>query len=223
MKGAMRTLARAIRFATPLMTLAACLAVTIGFFQFTARVQALAPPSPTPAADAIVVLTGGTQGRLDTGLALLRAGVGERLLISGVNPTLSDKDLHDALEISDALAACCVDLGREAQDTLGNASETAAWAQSHGFDRLLLVTDDYHMPRSYIELRLAMPEMTLVPYPVESRWSNPSGWAADPGAAGRMVMEYGKFLIVRLREKVITALDDKPSEQPAEQGGETPA
>jgi hypothetical protein len=69
------------------------------------------------------------------------------------------------------------------------------------------VTDDYHMPRSYIELRLAMPGVTLLPYPVETPWSNPTFWGSHPGAAGRMAIEYGKFLIVRLREAVIAAFD----------------
>lgn len=207
MTTAARFLARAIRFATPLLSIGLCFALVAGFLQFVNRVHALQAPPEPPTAEAIVVLTGGTQGRLDTGLELLRDGVGERLLISGVNRDLSDEALHEALEISPELAACCVDLGRDAQDTLGNASETAAWAQKWGYERVLLVTDDYHMPRSYIELRLAMPGVTLLPYPVETRWSNPSFWGSHPGAAGRMAMEYGKFLIVRLREGVIAAFD----------------
>jgi uncharacterized SAM-binding protein YcdF (DUF218 family) len=212
MRGALRTLARMIRIAAPIFSVAAVLAVAAGFVQFTGRVQGLGPPAAPPPADAIVVLTGGTQGRLDTGLALLRAGAGERLLISGVNPSLRDDEVHDALEISEELADCCVDLGREAQDTLGNASETAAWAQSFGYKRLLLVTDDYHMPRSFIELSLAMPEVTLLPYPVESQWSDPGAWVANPGAAGRVAVEYGKYLIVRLREGVIEILRAQPSQ-----------
>jgi uncharacterized SAM-binding protein YcdF (DUF218 family) len=200
-------LARAIRFATPLLSIGLCFALVAGFLQFVNRVHALQPPEAPPTAEAIVVLTGGTQGRLDTGLELLRDGAGERLLISGVNRDLSDEALHEALQINPELAACCVDLGRDAQDTLGNASETAAWAQKWGYQRVLLVTDDYHMPRSYIELRLAMPGVTLLPYPVETPWSNPTFWGSHPGAAGRMAIEYGKFLIVRLREAVIAAFD----------------
>jgi uncharacterized SAM-binding protein YcdF (DUF218 family) len=200
-------LARAIRFATPLLSIGLCFALVAGFLQFVNRVHALQPPEAPPTAEAIVVLTGGTQGRLDTGLELLRNGAGERLLISGVNRDLSDEALHEALQINPELAACCVDLGRDAQDTLGNASETAAWAQKWGYQRVLLVTDDYHMPRSYIELRLAMPGVTLLPYPVETPWSNPTFWGSHPGAAGRMAIEYGKFLIVRLREAVIAAFD----------------
>ncbi len=216
MRTAARFFARAIRFATPLLSIGVCIALVVGFLQFVNRVHALQPPAQPPSAEAIVVLTGGTRGRLDTGLALLRDGVGERLLISGVNRDLSDEALHEALEISPELAECCVDLGRDAQDTLGNASEAAAWAQKWGFRRVLLVTDDYHMPRSYIELRLAMPGVTLVPYPVETRWSNPSAWGNHPGAAGRMAIEYGKFLIVRLREGVIAGLGgDTPSPDPA--------
>jgi uncharacterized SAM-binding protein YcdF (DUF218 family) len=222
MKGAMRTLARMIRLAAPALSLAFVLALAVGFFHFTARVQALSPPEIPPEADAIVVLTGGTQGRLDTGLDLLRAGAGERLLISGVNPSLSNEDVQEALDISDDLAACCIDFGREAQDTLGNASETADWARTHGYGRLLLVTDDYHMPRSFIELRLAMPDVTLLPYPVESSWAEPTEWSSRPGAVGRMVVEYGKYLIVKLREGVITTVGYDASAQKAK-GEDGPA
>lgn len=211
MKTAARFLARTIRLATPLLSVGACIALAVGFLQFVQRVHALQPPATPPAADAIVVLTGGTRGRLEAGLALLNDGAGERLLISGVNRNLSDEALYDALAVSAELASCCVDLGRDAQDTLGNASETAAWARRWRFSRVLLVTDDYHMPRSYIELRLAMPGVTLLPYPVETRWADPGTWGSQPGSAGRMAVEYGKFLIVRLREEVIAALDREPS------------
>jgi uncharacterized SAM-binding protein YcdF (DUF218 family) len=215
MKAALRTIARAIRYATPLASLAVCAIIAWGFIQFTNRVNALAPPNPPPAAEAIVVLTGGTRARLDTGLELLRSGAGQRLLISGVNRNLSDEEVHTALNISEEMAACCIDLGRDAQDTLGNASEAAAWAQKWGYTRVLLVTDDYHMPRSFIELSLAMPGVLLLPYPVESRWANPTSWAGHPGAAGRMAIEYGKYLIVRLRESFIAVVKPQRPEPTA--------
>ncbi|MEQ1493575.1 MAG: DUF2125 domain-containing protein, partial [Terricaulis sp.] len=50
----------------------------------------------------------------------------------------------------------------------GNASETAAWAREHRYTNIILVTDDYHMPRSQAELGVALPEAEIHPYPVRS-------------------------------------------------------
>ena len=127
-----------------------------GFWNFANTVSQ--PAQDPPRADAIVALTGGSMERLETGVRLLKQHKGERLLISGVNRLVTDHELFTALHVDQATAQCCVDLGRSAEDTLGNASETAAWARQHHYRRIILVTDDYHMPRSEMELSVAMPE-----------------------------------------------------------------
>ncbi|MBX9745798.1 MAG: YdcF family protein, partial [Hyphomonadaceae bacterium] len=126
------------------------------------------------------------------------------LLISGVNRVVTDEELLDAaLNVDPALAAR-IDLGRSAEDTLGNAAETAAWAREHNYTRIILVTDDYHMPRSHAELSLALPEAEIVPYPVRTRWTDPALWRSDLGAASRIGAEYVKFLVIRGREAVMS-------------------
>jgi len=140
---------------------------------------------------------GGSLERLSTGVRLLHDHKGDRLLISGVNRIVTDQELFTALQIDPRLAACCVDLGRTAEDTLGNASETAVWARSHHYRELILVTDDYHMPRSYAELSLAMPEAEIHAYPVRTRWTDPKLWRSDLGAASRLGSEYVKYLVIR--------------------------
>lgn len=180
----------------------AAAAFLIGFFDFAARVrqQAEAPPQ----AEAIVALTGGSLERLTTGVRLLEERKGQRLLISGVNRVVTDEELLDeALNVNRELARCCIDLGRSAEDTLGNAAETAAWAREHRFRRIILVTDDYHMPRSLTELSIAMPEAEIHPYPVRTRWTDPALWRSDIGAAGRLGAEYVKYLVIRGREALI--------------------
>jgi len=173
-----------------------------GFWKFAedVRQEAEAPPH----AQAIVALTGGSLERLTTGVRLLEEDKGERLLISGVNRIVTDDELlSEALDVDPALAECCIDLGRSAEDTLGNASETAAWAREHHYTTLILVTDDYHMPRSHAELSLAMPEAEIYPYPVRTRWTDPTLWRSDLGAATRLGAEYVKYLVIRGREAVI--------------------
>jgi uncharacterized SAM-binding protein YcdF (DUF218 family) len=201
-----------IRGALLAILTALALAGAAGFVEFARAVHGAAPAEPTPPVDAIVALTGGSNKRLETAMTLLEQGHGRRLLISGVNPKVKDDELAALLGADAAMFACCVDVGRTAEDTLGNASETAAWTRRNGFDTVLVVTDDYHMPRSLVELRLAMPEMELIAYPVRTRVTAPRAWQTDIAAAGRLGSEYVKLLVVRARERLLAI--DKPPEQP---------
>ncbi|MGD9979635.1 MAG: YdcF family protein [Hyphomonadaceae bacterium] len=181
-----------------------------GFWSFAENVRE--DPAEPPQAEAIVALTGGSLDRLTTGVRLLEEHKGERLLISGVNRIVTDEELYHALNVDPAIGECCIDVGRSAVDTLGNASETAAWAREHNYTRIILVTDDYHMPRSQAELELALPEADIHPYPVRTRWTDPKLWRSDLGAATRLGAEYVKYLVIRGREALI-GLGAKP-EQP---------
>jgi uncharacterized SAM-binding protein YcdF (DUF218 family) len=187
------------------------LAFLLGFWNFAERVRAEAV-DPQPA-HAIVALTGGSLQRLSTGVRLLEEHKGERLLISGVNRIVTDDELYAALDIDPELGQCCIDLGRTAEDTLGNASETAIWAREHRYTELILVTDDYHMPRSQAELALAMPEAEIHPYPVRTRWTDPALWRSDLGAAARLGGEYVKYLIIRGREALLSLGDQEDAAQ----------
>lgn len=188
---------------------AAMLAFALGFWGFAQSVNAAAAPDPFPEADAIVALTGGTE-RLTTGMDLLAEGHGRRLLISGVNAKVTDEEMAKLLAGGgDQLFKCCVDIGRQAEDTLGNAAETAAWVRRNGFETVIVVTDNYHMPRSLSELRVAMPHARLVPYPVHARISRNGVWQNEPAAASQLAGEYLKYLVVRIRE-ALAALDKKP-------------
>jgi uncharacterized SAM-binding protein YcdF (DUF218 family) len=190
-----------IRGALFALIVAAAIAFVAGFIQFAHVVRA-APRDP-PRADAIVALTG-TAERLRAGVRLLREGRARRMFISGVNRDVRNVELYAALDIDEKLAKR-VDIGRSAEDTLGNASETAAWARERGYDEIILVTDDYHMPRSVTELRLALPEAELYAYPVRTRWTEPGRWNRDPGTFSRLGAEYVKYLLIRMREGVVGA------------------
>lgn len=191
----------------------AAIVFVAGFWDFAAKVreQAQTPPQ----SDAIVALTGGSLERLSTGVRLLKDHKGERLLISGVNRIVTDEELYEVLDIDPELGRCCIDLGRAAEDTLGNASETAAWARSHQFDEIILVTDDYHMPRSHAELSLALPEAQIHPYPVRTRYTDPALWRSDLGAASRLGSEYLKYLVIRGREILIGLGEDDSKSEPS--------
>lgn len=186
----------------------ALLALGFGFLAFARGVSENRAPDPAPDAEAIVALTGGSLDRLETGVQLLKEGHGRRLLISGVDPNVKDDELFRLLHAPSDLAQCCIDLGRAAEDTLGNASETAVWARRNGFHKLLLVTDDYHMPRSVTELQLAMPSAEIIPYPVATRWGRAGSWRSNLTAASHLGGEYMKYLTIRAREILIALSGD---------------
>jgi uncharacterized SAM-binding protein YcdF (DUF218 family) len=194
------------------MAVIVVIAFIAGFWKFAEDVRR-APEEP-PQAQAIVALTGGSLQRLTTGVRLLEEHKGERLLISGVNRIVTDAELYHALDVDPALGECCIDVGRSAEDTLGNASETAAWAREHRYTNIILVTDDYHMPRSQAELALALPEAEIHPYPVRTRWTDPQLWRSDLGAATRLGAEYVKYLVIRGREALIGLGGNNAEPQP---------
>ena len=66
--------------------------------------------------DAIVVPTGGP-GRIDRGIALLKAHQARRMLVTGVAPGVRPIDLARTYRTSPSLFSCCIDLGGEAVDT----------------------------------------------------------------------------------------------------------
>lgn len=193
----MRGVFRLIRAAI-VIVIGAVMALAIGFVAFVDDIVAAAPPADARA-EGIVVLTGGS-ARIDGALRLLAEGRASRLLISGVNPAVGPTALAGVVDAElDALLACCVDLGHEALDTSGNASEAQTWAESRKFRSLIVVTSAYHMPRSLAELGAAMPDVELVPYPVSNPDLELADWWRDPVAFGLLAREYGKYLLVATR------------------------
>lgn len=170
----------------------------IGFFRFTDTIAELKASAIPGDIDAIVALTGGYQ-RIDQALALLENGVGERLLISGVNPSTSSTALRRATGTKTATFDCCVDIGYEALDTIGNANETAVWIREHDYTRILVVTNNYHVPRSLMELSQASPDVTFIAYPVTHADLKTDIWLSDPIALRTLFVEYTKYSLARLR------------------------
>lgn len=162
----------------------------MGFLAFAASATRHTP-RPLIAADAIVVLTGGTDRRIEAGLKLLRGGLGKRMLITGVNRKIKAEDF---LAPSEGSARCCIDLGYDAMDTIGNAAETRRWAEALHYKRLIVVTSSYHMQRSLTELALAMPEVELIAHPVLPRIFSDGPWWLRPSAARLLVAEYLKLI-----------------------------
>lgn len=171
-------------------------ALAIGFLWFAAALPE-GVEAPEHETDAIVVLTGGGE-RLTEGLRLLAEGQGNYLLITGVNPEVT---LPEILAMAPDLPAELgerVELGYAADDTYGNAVEAAAFMTSRGLDSLRLVTASYHMPRSLLEFRRALPEAEIVAHPVFPRGLDQARWWNDGDSAALLVGEYLKYLLAVL-------------------------
>jgi uncharacterized SAM-binding protein YcdF (DUF218 family) len=187
------------RLARVLLLAVALVAVVIAvdFSRFVWIVTTAAPPADARA-DGIVVLTGGAE-RIPNGIALLAAGRASRMLISGVNPQVSEAAVARDKPSLAAFNGCCVDFGREAADTIGNAAEARKWVEAHGFRSVMVVTSAYHIPRSLAEFAEALPDRTLIPYPVVRSELGLDAWWRNPAAARLLGAEYLKYLLARAR------------------------
>ena len=168
------------------------------FLRFSRDVIHLEPPVNLAKADGIVVLTGGSQ-RIDRAVELLDSGQAERLLISGVYPATTAGQLQRLTQAEPALFECCVDIDHDALDTIGNAEETAAWIGKHGYDDVIVVTSNYHMPRSLLLLRRVDGKTNYIPYPVVATDLRQLQWLQQPGAIRMLFAEYVKYLAARFR------------------------
>lgn len=200
-RGRARRGAWRLRVTTVTTVLAAVAGWAYGLFLFAVELPR-AVEQPETATDAIVVLTGGSQ-RLAEGLRLLTADRAHKLFISGVYRGVDVAELLSVTRqgptLTDRIA-----LGHDAGDTSGNARETAQWMAQEGFSSLRLVTAGYHMPRSRLEFRRAMPEVALIAHPVFPANVHLDDWWRWPGTATLLATEYTKYLLTRLRVSVVT-------------------
>src|SRR5438105_2592925 len=172
--------------------------VWLGGFGWFVVSSYLIHSDPTGATDAIVVLTGGRL-RLEAGLELLAGGKAKKLFISGVNQRVDRDELLRSLRPVPENTACCIVIGHTADNTFGNARETADWMHEEGYRSLRLVTGWYHMRRGLLEFERAMPRVTIVAHPVFAHHVDPELWWNWHGAPLLVLGEYDKYLAAWVR------------------------
>ena len=146
--------------------------------------------APGEVTDAIVVLTGGDK-RIETGLGLLAEKQSKYLFISGVHPNVKDSEIRHIWTGDLELPECCLILGQRATTTTQNAEETKEWVEENDIKTIRLVTADYHMPRAWLELTHAMPDITILVNPVKQ----PNLGVKTPLFWVLMFTEYHKSLV----------------------------
>ena len=175
----------------------------VGLVWFAESIPRAGDPATADApTDAVVVLTGGPL-RLQTGLAVLEAGRARKLLVSGVHPSVEMTELLRSAHRPADGQECCIVLGYDADNTAGNAAETRSFMQREGYRSLRLVTASYHMPRSLLEFRRALPGVTIVPHPVFPPGFKREDWWTWPGTFALITSEYHKYLAARARSALV--------------------
>lgn len=167
----------------------------LGYFLYEGLSAGGDKAAPT---DAIVVLTGG-RFRLESGIGLLEAHRARKLFISGVNQHVDRAALLRVLGPLPDSASCCIVLGHEADNTYGNARETAEWIQREGYHSLRLVTSWYHIPRSRLEFERAMPDIAVLLNPVFPMHTEGEDWRVRAEVVPLVIREYGKYLAALAR------------------------
>ena len=164
----------------------------IGFIVFANSIDREAS-QPQQSADGIVVLTGGVS-RIDRAMKLIAAGKAQRVFITGVYRSTTVDELKELASQGDQYFTCCVDIDKEARNTIDNATKTSEWVALHRYRSVIVVTSNYHMPRALAELARVMPGVTFIPYPVVENNVQLDHWWTYPGTTRLLLSEYLKYL-----------------------------
>jgi uncharacterized SAM-binding protein YcdF (DUF218 family) len=175
-------------------------ALAAGFVAFVSMIER-SEPRALPPADGIVALTGGPE-RIADAVTWLSEGRGQRLLISGVDIQTPLDHVARDIPAMRAWLHCCIDVDRQARNTVGNALESGRWAAHRGYRSLVVVTSSHHMPRAMVEFRRSMPDVTLIPAPVVTERLRTLDMWRDPALLRTLGYEYGKFLFAYVRARL---------------------
>ena len=140
-----------------------------GYFLFLGYISQLQPQNINTRTDAIVVLTGG-DNRIQTGLSLWADEMAPELFITGVQKNIERQTIFQSWDNAEkSLPLCCMTLGYMATSTVENAQETKEWVAENSIRSIRMVTSAYHTPRAFLEIKKAMPKLTVYLHPVPDR------------------------------------------------------
>lgn len=155
--------------------------------------------TPLDKADAIVVLTGGKDHRIQTGIDLLNQKWADTLFISGVNTIVQSQDIFK--DTSTELQSA-IQLGYMAQNTHTNALEVAQWVRKTHVKSIILVTSFYHMPRSLLEMRNVKLDLKIIPHSIFPKEFNESTNWIHTRYMWHLFIEYHKFIATFFKNSI---------------------
>jgi uncharacterized SAM-binding protein YcdF (DUF218 family) len=173
----------------------------VGLWQFVNHLARDTGDTDTPV-DAIVILTGGSE-RIGYAIELLNRDLALELFISGVgkNATIESILRENGTGLPEDISRLIprITLGYEAENTKGNAIETAQWLESKGYKTVRLVTANYHFPRSMQEFHTVLPHIKIIPSPVIPSNVVLDEWWRYEGTRKLLIIEYHKFIASYVR------------------------
>lgn len=126
-------------------------------------------------ADCAVSLTGGPQ-RVREGLDLLSRKAVQKLIISGVHPQATLRDIFPLLPYYGELREQDVILERRSQTTFGNAQQTFPLVEALHCRDLVLITSRVHMRRALSTFKAEFPPEFPIIVRAVPAISDPPGW-----------------------------------------------
>jgi uncharacterized SAM-binding protein YcdF (DUF218 family) len=136
----------------------------------------------TPArADAVVVLSGDRNVRLDRGIALVRRGVAPVLVISGAGGDPGWLKARRLCRLGRVATAKVICFEPVPFSTRGEARAIGRLAREHGWNRFVIVTSTFHITRARMLVgRCYRGRLWLVGTPTPA-WRLPEEWAFETG------------------------------------------
>ena len=138
--------------------------------------------------DSIVVLTG-DKFRISKGMEILSNGIGEKLLLSGVNKNIKLINIKNEFLKYKNFFDCCVDIDNISSNTFENSRETFLWLKKNKYISVLIVSSDYHMPRVKLEFERFFESQNTYYHPVNS-----NNDVNNIGKIKKLFFEYVKYM-----------------------------
>ncbi len=138
----------------------------------------------------IAVLTGG-KGRIAEGIKIFREHPESYLIISGVDKSVETEEIIPL----DFLKNPRVFIDKNSETTLDNAKEIIAWSYKNKIQDILIVTSDYHMPRSLLVLFKKGKGLNFYANPITSSIYFKKNLFRDSKLLQFLLVEYFKYLL----------------------------
>src|SRR6056300_1596168 len=157
----------------------------------------------------IVILTGGTN-RIKDGFDIInkfdeKSKYTIKILVSGTGKGFTKLSLQNKLspDFDLKLIKCCVELDAISQNTYSNAKQTLKWSIKNNIKEFILITSNYHMPRSILEFKNKMPNIRILTYPIKPRKHEINNWLNSFETFSLIFYEFCKFIISNIRINII--------------------
>jgi uncharacterized SAM-binding protein YcdF (DUF218 family) len=180
----------------------------IELFHFKEKIIA-AENYPNPKNTNIVILTGGTN-RIKDGFDIInkfdeKSKYTIKILVSGTGKGFTKLSLQNKLspDFDLKLIKCCVELDAISQNTYSNAKQTLKWSIRNNIKEFILITSNYHMPRSILEFKNKMPNMRILTYPIKPRKHEINNWLNSFETFSLIFYEFCKFIISNIRINIL--------------------